>query len=210
MHSGVGKSNTQAKQAIRYGTRFRSTKGLTMALHERDQHTRHHCDRVALLAEWMGRALELNRMDMAVLRFGGRFHDVGKIGIPDALLFKKSRFTESQWEVMKTHSERGERIFRATGLAGADRIAKVIRHHHENYDGSGYPDGLRGDAIPLVSQIISIVDAYDAMRSVRLYRKRMSPKKVMSTLESESAWKFSPKVFERFQAIFNRMPASCA
>lgn len=191
-------------------TGFGESRALTMALGERDKYTRDHCDRVALLAERMGQALELNKTDMALLRFGGRFHDIGKIGIPDAVLLKKSRLTEAEWKVMKTHVEIGERIFRATGLAGADRIAKVIRHHHENYDGSGYPDGLRGDAIPLVSQIISIVDAYDAMRNVRPYRKAMSPTNVMLILETESTWKFSPEVFERFQAIFSRMPASFA
>ncbi len=189
---------------------FRPTKSLTLALYQRDAHTGHHCDRVALLAEWMGRALKLSRPDMMILRLGGRFHDVGKIGIPDSVLLKESRFTDRDREIIKTHSEKGEGIIRATGLAGADRVAKAIRHHHENHDGSGYPDGLRGDAIPFVSQIISIVDAYDAMRSVRPYRRAMSPDEVMSILESESTWKFSPRVFERFRSIVNRMPASCA
>lgn len=210
MSTEPDKANRQTRRSLGFARQFRSTRSLTTALHERDEHTGDHCDRVALLAEWMGRALGLNRVDMSILRLGGRFHDVGKIGIPDEVLLKKSRFTDREWEIMKTHAEKGDRIIQATGLPGAARLARAIRHHHENYDGSGYPDGLRGDAIPLVSQIISIVDAYDAMRTVRPYRQPMSQEKVLSILESESTWKFAPRVFERFRAIVGRIPASCA
>lgn len=205
----AGKPKGRTKPLHRFGIRFRATRALTMALHERDEHTRHHCDRVALLAEAMGRALRLGESDMGVLRFAGRFHDLGKIGIPDAILFKESRFTEGEWEIMKTHSEKGERIIRATGLAGAEPVAQAIRHHHENHDGSGYPDGLSGDAIPLLSQIISIADAYDAMRSARPNRQAMGRNKVMTILESESGWKFAPAIFEQFRAIIGRLSPSC-
>tara|TARA_Y100001933_G_scaffold211424_1_gene216205 strand:+ start:942 stop:1574 length:633 start_codon:yes stop_codon:yes gene_type:complete len=205
MWSILEKLDNQMKRTARYGHRFRSTKALTIALHERDEHTRHHCDRVVMLAEALGRALGISKFDMDELRLCARFHDVGKIGIPDAILLKESRFDDQEWEFMKTHSEKGERIIKATTLPGADKIAKVIRHHHENYDGSGYPDGLRAEAIPFLSQIVALVDAYDAMRSVRPYRQARSKDEVMSILDSESGWKFAPAIFEKFPAIVEKL-----
>lgn len=180
---------------------YRSTRSLTIALDKRDAFTRQHCDRVVKLAILLGAALALDRDELAILAMSATFHDLGKIGIPDSILHKPDRLDSGEWETMKTHSELGEHIVEATGLPASDRIAKVIRHHHENFAGDGYPDQLEGDRIPLLSRIIFIADAYDAMRSPRAYRAAMSHHQVISILDSEKGWKFDPTIHSEFTKL---------
>lgn len=184
---------------------YRSTQSLTIALDQRDAYTRQHCDRVVILAGRLGSAMGLDDEELAILDVCAAFHDIGKIGIPDSVLYKPDRYTDAEWEVMKTHAELGEQILHATQLPSADRISRIIRHHHENFAGDGYPDGLSGDDIPLLSRIILIVDAYDAMRTRRPHSESMSHKQVMSVLESENGWKFDPDIFREFTLIAERI-----
>lgn len=177
---------------------YRSTRSLTIALDKRDAYTRQHCDRVVKLATLLGAALALDQDELAILEISGTFHDLGKIGIPDTILHKPGRLDSGEWETMKTHSELGEHIVQATGLPAAKRVAKAIRHHHENFAGDGYPDRLEGDRIPLLSRIIFMADAYDAMRNPRAYRPAMSHEQVMSILDSENGWKFDPAIHAEF------------
>lgn len=183
---------------------YRSTRSLTIALDKRDAFTRQHCDRVVQLAVRLGGALALDRDERAILAVCATFHDLGKIGIPDSILHKPGPLDAGEWETMKTHSELGEHIIEATGLPAADRVARIIRHHHENFSGDGYPDRLEGDHIPLLSRIIFIADAYDAMRNPRSYRPAMSHEQVMSILDSEKSWKFDPAIHTEFT---QRVPA---
>lgn len=180
---------------------YEPARALTAALHARDEHTRHHCDRVVELATQLACAAGLGEPSTALVAICARFHDIGKVGIPDAVLLKPGRLNEEEWQVMKTHSAIGERILRASELPESDRVARVIRHHHENFAGDGYPDGLDGEAIPAESRVILIVDAYDAMRSTRPNRPARTHDAVMDIMESENGWKFDPDLFGHFPAI---------
>ena len=144
-------------------------RSLAVALGERDSGTLMHSDRVVRLSAEMGNHLKLSAQDLDVLAMGAQFHDVGKIGIPDNVLGKPAAFEASEWAVMKQHPLIGERIVLAIGAERSPEIARVVRHHHENFDGSGYPDGLAGTDIPLLSRIISLADNYDAMAVCLLY-----------------------------------------
>lgn len=198
------------KGARNYPVSYRPTRSLTVALHKRDARTSHHCGRVESLAIHLGKSIGLNSSELDILRICARFHDVGKIGIPDSILNKPSRFDRDEWGIMKTHSQMGEQIVRATELPDANRVSTIIRHHHENYAGKGYPDGLNGEDIPLESRVILIVDAYDAMRSTRPNRPKMDHEKVMSIMESENGWKFDPAIFSHFPGIVeNWAPSAC-
>ena len=141
---------------------------LALTVEARDIYTEGHCKRLAAYATALGEALHLSDEDLAALYRGGYLHDVGKIGIPDAVLLKPSQLTPDEFTLMKDHTVIGERLcgnLRSLGL-----VRGIVRHHHERLDGSGYPDGLRGDHVPLLAQIVGIADVYDAVTSTRPYR----------------------------------------
>lgn len=179
----------------------RYTEALSVALHERDPSTRFHCDRVVTLAMELGAACGLLEQELSMLEVGAAFHDIGKIGIPDSVLHKPGSFTPDEWEIMKTHSARGERILRATMLPDAGDIGVLIRHHHEHFDGSGYPDGLGGKDIPLLSRILSVADSYDAIATARVYHPKKTHEEIIATMYSEVNSKFDPSVFDQFTQV---------
>ncbi|MGE5623030.1 MAG: HD-GYP domain-containing protein [Bacillota bacterium] len=187
-----------------FSASHRYTEALAVALHERDVETRLHCDRVIALALELGAACGLGKRELSVLAFSASFHDIGKIGIPDHVLRKPGSFTAEEWEIMKTHSARGERILRATPLPHAAAIGAVVRHHHEHFDGSGYPDGLAGQDIPLLSRVLTVADSYDAMASSRVYHRPRTHDEVIAVMQSEVCSKFDPSVFERFTHVIAR------
>lgn len=171
---------------------------LSQVLDERDGCTRLHCDRVIELAGSFGRACGLVGDNLRMVRLCGRFHDIGKIGIPDRVLLKPGRFDEDDWALMRTHPERGQRIVASIDIDGVEEIALGVRHHHERYDGSGYPDGLAAEDIPYAARMIAIVDGYDAMADVRPYHQRRPHKLIMDTMRAEVGGKYDPYLFERF------------
>jgi HD-GYP domain-containing protein (c-di-GMP phosphodiesterase class II) len=148
---------------------FFPIRGLNVALDERDPLTDSHCHRVSGLCSAVGELCGLSEHELHVLRFVARLHDIGKIGIPDTILKKPMRLDYHDWLIMKTHSARSERIVLAAALDHGAEIARGVRHHHEWYDGSGYPDGLAGESIPVVSRIVALADTYDAMARLRPY-----------------------------------------
>lgn len=174
------------------------TKALSMALGMRDASTLKHSDRVQGLALEMGDRCGLDPYQLGILEVAASFHDVGKIGIRDSILMKPAQLDEDEWEVMRQHCAMGAQIMASTGLDGAAEAAKVIRHHHEHFDGSGYPDGLAGEAIPLLSRIISIVDGYDAMAITRAYHRGRTHDAVMAVLQRETGGKYDPSLMEIF------------
>jgi HD-GYP domain-containing protein (c-di-GMP phosphodiesterase class II) len=186
---------------------FGSAESLTVALDARDTYTRAHCDRAEQLAAELGRACGVGNADLDQLRICARFHDIGKIGVADAVLLKPAKLNPAEWELMKAHAVIGERIFRSMGVPGQEQASAAIRHHHESIDGSGYPDGLKGDAIPLLSRIMLIVDAYDAMATSRPYHRARAHAEVMAILVSESGKKLDPEVFRSFAALIEHSPA---
>lgn len=160
----------------RYTDELESAESLVMSLaltvEARDAYTDGHCDRLSAYAVSLGGSLGLPEDDLSALRRGGLLHDVGKIGIPDAVLLKPGRLTRSEYHLVKQHTVIGERL--CAGLRSLASVRPIIRQHHERLDGSGYPDGLAGDEISLLAQIIGVVDAFDAMTTDRPYRDAMS------------------------------------
>jgi response regulator RpfG family c-di-GMP phosphodiesterase len=180
---------------------FRYTKALSVALGYRDLLTRLHSERVQGLALELGSRIGLSSHAMSALGVAAAFHDVGKIGIPDRILLKPTRFDEAEWETMKTHSEIGEKIMASTDLEGSQQAALLIRHHHEHYDGTGYPDKLSGEGIPVSSRIIAIVDSYDAMAVTRAYHRARPHGEIMAILHGETGGKHDPELMSVFREM---------
>lgn len=174
---------------------------LGAALGERDTHTQSHCDRVVGIADTLARACALHDDEIAVLRLCASFHDNGKIGIPDRVLLKAAGFDEEEWRIMREHPVIGERILRNIELDGVEAIASAVRHHHEHFDGSGYPDGLSGENIPLYARFVSIADSYDAMLSARPYHRARTHAEVMHVLHAEAGIKHDPLLLHAFSRI---------
>lgn len=174
---------------------------LMTALCERDAYTRGHCDRVCTLAMEMGQALGLSAEDLDVLRIASQLHDVGKIGVRDAVFLKPGKLTPDEWEEMKAHSVYGERIVQSTFLSNRAAVALIVRHHHESFDGSGYPDGVAGNDIPKICRILLVVDSYDAMTTVRPHRKARSHGDAMDILAEEAGRKLDPEVVAAFSKV---------
>jgi putative two-component system response regulator len=157
---------------------------LGAAIEARDPHTKGHCQRLADYAAGLGRRIGLDRVDLRALDQGGYLHDLGKVAIPDAVLFKPGPLTRSEYELIKSHAAVGDRI--CAPLRTLERARVIIRSHHELLDGSGYPDGLRGAAVPLVAQITAIADVYDALTTDRPYRRALAPEVAFETLRAEA------------------------
>lgn len=172
---------------------------LGAALERRDIHTSAHCGRVGLLALALAEDLGLPGEVLLVLDVAARFHDVGKIGVPDVILHKPGALDATEWEIMKRHSLHGEYIVRMDPeLPFGDEIALAVRHHHEHYDGAGYPDGLCGRAIPLPSRVLSVVDSYDAIRKRRAYHAPQSHEAAVAILAGERGTKHDPLILDAF------------
>lgn len=158
---------------------------LALTVEARDASTEGHCQRLAVSAMALGRLLGLHSDELAALERGGFLHDVGKIGIPDAILLKPGRLTRTEYQAMQQHTVIGDRL--CGEMRSLQRVRPIVRHHHERLDGSGYPDGLRGDAIPLLAQVLSVVDVFDALTINRPYRAAMSAEHAIQELQREAA-----------------------
>jgi putative two-component system response regulator len=145
---------------------------LALTIEARDPLTNGHCERLARHAVRLGRALGLGGEDIHALHRGGYLHDVGKVGVPDAVLLKPGPLTRDEFELMKRHPEIGDSL--CAPLQSLRGVRPIVRGHHERLDGSGYPAGLRGDEVPLLAQIVGIVDVYDALTSDRPYRSALT------------------------------------
>jgi putative two-component system response regulator len=145
---------------------------LALTIEARDPMTNGHCERLARHAVAMGKALNLGQTDLDTLHRGGYLHDVGKVGIPDAVLLKRGPLTLEEFELMKKHPDIGDSL--CAPLQSLRRVRPIIRCHHERLDGSGYPQGLKGDEVPLLAQIVGIADVFDALTSPRPYRPALA------------------------------------
>lgn len=177
------------------------TKALSVALGYRDLLTRLHSERVQGLSREIGVHCGLSNNELNALNIAASFHDIGKIGIPDHILLKPAQFDADEWETMKQHSEIGEKIMAATELQGSQQAALLIRHHHEHYDGRGYPDKLSGEQIPVCARIISIADSYDAMAVTRSYHHARTHPEIMAILHQEAGEKHDPELMDFFSQI---------
>lgn len=191
-------ANCAMELGDRYDTLYRYTKALSAALLVRDRYTRVHSERVLELSLATGRRAGFTVADLAILQIGAAFHDIGKIGIRDHILLKPGRLDIEESEEMRRHAALGAEIMLATDLDEAVDVARVIRHHHENFDGSGYPDGIAGESIPIASRIIGIADSYDAMALARSYHHGRTHREILAILESERGMKHDPALLRYF------------
>jgi len=173
---------------------------LAQTVEQRDRCTAGHCERLASSSVSVGSALGLSRPDLVALYRAGYLHDIGKISIPDAVLFKTGPLTSEEWDTMRAHTVRGEQICRPMKTLAP--VLPIIRNHHERWDGSGYPDGLRGEAIPLLARILQLADIYDALITVRPYKRAYAHTEAMTVLEEEvrQGWR-DPELVSVFREI---------
>ena len=155
-----------------------------------------HLERIASYAEILGREVGLSGRSLREMRFGMLLHDIGKIGVPDAILEKVGALTPEEYEVVKRHPAVGFDICRP--LVDNPLVLDAIRHHHERWDGKGYPDGLKGDAIPMVARITTVVDSYDAMTSDRSYQQARTQGLALAELRSQAGRQFDPALVDAF------------
>ena len=174
-------------------------RALSVALDVRDRELEGHSQRVARYMELMARELRLAKVDLPTIRRGALLHDLGKIGMPDEILRKAGELESSEWTIMKRHPAYGARIL--AGIPFLSGAAEIVRHHHEHFDGSGYPDGLAGEEIPLGARIFALADAFDAMTSDRPYRKAMSLADALKEIERCSGGQFDPAIATAFLNI---------
>jgi diguanylate cyclase (GGDEF)-like protein len=180
-----------------------TVRALIMAVDAKDAYTHHHSRAVGELARAIAEDLGLPTRTVRYLHLAGVLHDVGKIGISTEILTKPTPLTESEWLELRAHVHIGERILRGIGLATA---ATWVRHHHESVDGSGYPDGLSGDEIPLPSRILLVADAFDAMVSTRVYRPGRSPEAALREIESLAGTQFDKECAGALRRALGRQP----
>lgn len=185
---------------------FNYLKILGIAIKERDENTAGHSDRTCELATALGTCCGLSSHELALLRIASPVHDIGKIGIPDHVLLKPGRLDTTEWEIMKSHAERGFRILSSIQDEDMALIATAVRHHHEHFDGHGYPHGLSGEKIPLLSRVLALADSYDAMATTRAYHQPKSHACIMGILHEEDGGKYDPYLRRKFSSLIETSP----
>jgi putative two-component system response regulator len=172
---------------------------LSTAIEARNLETGEHCRQLGVLSERMAAVLGLDERQQMTIRIGGYLHDIGKIGIADAVLLKPGKLTESEMAEMRRHSEIGAAILEVHDAMA--EIAQIVRHHHERWDGRGYPDALVGGSIPLGGRIIAVADAFSAMTTDRIYRPALSLDRAWAELHAHSGTQFDPEIVEVFEQV---------
>ncbi|RCK81223.1 MAG: Adenylate cyclase [Candidatus Ozemobacter sibiricus] len=176
-----------------------AVRALANSLDAKDAYTRGHSERVALYSLEIGRVMNLDAEHLKTLQIGALLHDIGKIGISETIIQKATRLTEEEYQLIKTHPVRGAAIIEPAKFL--KEKVPLIKYHHERYDGKGYPEGLKGEAIPLMARIICVADSYDAMTSKRAYRDTLDPKAAAQELLRCSGTQFDPKVVAAFLEV---------
>jgi putative two-component system response regulator len=173
---------------------------LARSIEGKDPYTHGHCERLADYSAILGEALNLPAEQITALRRGGVVHDIGKIAVPDSILLKPSALSAAEWELVREHPALGERI--CAPLKSFRLVLPIIRHHHEKRDGSGYPDGLSRESIPLTARVLQIVDVYDALTTKRPYKKALTVAEALLTMKEEvsKGW-WDPHIFNEFERL---------
>jgi putative nucleotidyltransferase with HDIG domain len=171
------------------------------ALEARDDETNGHAERVVSFSQRLGRAVGLSRREMTALELGARLHDIGKIAVPDSILHKPAELDPDEWQKMRQHPARGAAMVRSLRLP--EGAALVVAQHHERWDGAGYPSRLAADEIFLPARVFSVVDAFDAITSDRIYRPGAPYEEALCRITAASGTQFDPRVV----AAFTRVPA---
>jgi putative two-component system response regulator len=173
---------------------------MAKTVEHRDPHTGDHCERLVRMGQAFGKFLGLSPLQIRDLVWGGYLHDIGKVGIPDVVLLKPGTLTDEEWKIMERHVLIGEEICKP--MRTLQGVLPIIRHHHEKWDGSGYPDGLGGDAIPFLVQVFQLVDIYDALTHERPYKSALSLDDSLSLMRQEVAkgWR-NPELMDQFETF---------
>ncbi len=201
----LGRSfNSMAHSLFEYRTKlhdyfYRVVQSLIRILEAKDKYTSGHSERVMDYSFDIGSALGFSTEKLELLKKAAHIHDIGKLAISENILNKKEKLTGEEWAAIKEHPSLGGEILKPALLD--EEVVSIVRNHHERYDGTGYPDGLKGDDIHLLAQIISVADAYDAMTSPRAYRNTMSKEKAIAELKSCSGTQFNPTIVNAFLKI---------
>jgi putative nucleotidyltransferase with HDIG domain len=184
-----------------YENLFSTLYAFVKTIEAKDPYTHQHSNRVTGIAIVIGSEMGCTTEELDILNFAGPLHDIGKIGIRDGILQKPDRLTSEEFEKIKEHPVIGASIVGQLGLW--DREQEIIRHHHERFDGMGYPDGLKEEEIPFLARVLSVADAYDAMASDRAYRKRMEESKILEIIQEQRGRQFDPDVVEAFRKTYD-------
>lgn len=178
---------------------------LARSIEAKDPYTNGHCERLAQLSVGLGQRVGLPEEQIVALRRGGIVHDIGKVAVPDSILLKRGPLTKQEWRIMRRHPAVGERI--CAPLKSFRLVLPIIRSHHEKFDGSGYPDELAGEAIPLTARIMQLADVFDALTTQRPYKPAFSNDQALQVMEAEVAkgW-WDPKLFAEFRVMMIENP----
>ena len=179
-----------------YENLFSTLYAFVEAIEARDPYTKQHSTRVSSYAISIARALGYSQGEIDGLTVAGNLHDIGKIGIPDHILLKPNKLTDEEYEFIKKHPVIGSNIVKHLYMWTDEQ--KIIRHHHERWDGQGYPDQLSGEDIPILSRILAVADVYDAMTSDRSYRKKLKDDAVVKMIKENKGTQFDPKIVDVF------------
>ncbi|MDR3596700.1 MAG: diguanylate cyclase [Clostridium sp.] len=200
----IAEDNMYAKKLFEsQSMREKTIKNIINTLRENNKSEREHSFRVSALCTSMGEALGMSENEINKIRTAGELHDIGKIAVDDKIINKEGKLTEDEWKEVKRHSDVGYRMVNAVNEMAV--IANYILHHHERWDGNGYPQGLKGEEIPLVSRIITITDAYDAMISKRSYKSELSKEAAIEELQKNAGIQFDPKLVNIFiEKVLNK------
>jgi putative nucleotidyltransferase with HDIG domain len=185
-------------------THFETIMAFSEALEARDQYTAGHSRRVMEYSKGIGQRMKLDKPDIEDLKRSALLHDIGKIGIPDIVLKKKTKLTDEEYTTIKSHPETGAAILKY--IKAFKDLVPAVYHHHERFDGEGYPDGVKGTAIPLHARIIAIADTFDAMTSNRSYRSALSFRSALSELKRNKGIQFDPDIADIFIEILQESP----
>ncbi len=184
-----------------YDSRMQIVRRLGRAAEYRDNETGLHIIRMSQISARLGEVVGIDREQCALLLNASPMHDIGKIGIPDYILLKPGKLEPNEWEIMKTHAQIGADILDSSDSELLNMASEIAITHHEKWDGSGYPNGLKGKEIPLVGRIVAVADVFDALTSSRPYKKAWSVEKAVATIKEESGKHFDPEIINLFIKI---------
>ncbi len=175
---------------------------LARSIEMKDPYTEGHCERLSAYAVALGTRIGLSIDETTALQRAGVLHDIGKVAVPDSILLKPGPLTEEEWSVVRLHPVTGEHI--CSPIRSFNRVLPIIRHHHERFDGSGYPDGLAGDAIPVTARVLQVVDVYDALTTERPYKSALSANQALETMQEEvdRGW-WDPQLFDELRGLLD-------